>query len=65
MKTRNEIADELLNGCPGESLADHTIIADAIRSDKSIDEILNMSETCRWPDTYSWISSELSDRFDE
>lgn len=58
---RNGLADELLNGCPAESLSDHKKIAGAIRGGKSVDEILAMRETNDWPSTYDWLKSKMGD----
>lgn len=60
MKTRGQIAKELLKNVPKELKKDHLIIANAIKQGKSLDYILNMKETDNWPDTYFWIKSELS-----
>ena len=59
MKTRTEIADELLADCPAESLHDHQKIAAAIERGDSKESILDMVETGRWPETYSWLKGEL------
>lgn len=59
MKTRYEIADELLKDCPAESLEDHQNIAAAIKRGDNRDDILNMAETDRWPETYVWLKGEL------
>jgi DNA-binding transcriptional regulator YiaG len=64
MRTKSDskkIAAELLNGCPDESLRDHQKIAAAILSGKNREEILNMPECDRWPETYVWLKGELKD----
>lgn len=53
------IADELLRGCPGESLSDNEIIAKSLRRGDSKEQILGMSELDNWPETYKWLKSEL------
>jgi len=59
MKTRQEIAAELLQDCPAESLEDHQKIAAAIERGNSRDDILGMKETNDWPETYHWLKDEL------
>jgi hypothetical protein len=68
MKTRNQIAEELMSGCQtdeewGEDerkpWTDHETIAEAIRDGMAIDEILNMPEMESWPETYVWVKNEL------
>jgi hypothetical protein len=77
MKTRNEIADELLLGCPEcecDSYADdpdnnpdqcqrcdHDDVATAIRDSVPWDQISNMPQLNNWPDSYSWVLAELED----
>ena len=56
---RNEIADELMRGCPVESESFHRAVATAIRLRKPISEILDMCDD--WPDTYHWLKTELID----
>lgn len=56
---RDEIADELMRGCPDESFDDHEAIAEAIRNGVELEDLLKMPELDRWPDTYSWVLSEL------
>jgi hypothetical protein len=58
--TRNAIATELLRDCPAESLADHTRLAEMIRRGESLTTILDTPEANRWPETHSWLKSELS-----
>ncbi len=53
------IADELLRGCPDESLADHEVIAKALRRGDSKEQILGMPELDNWPETYAWLKAEL------
>ena len=55
----NRIADELMDCCPDESFNDHNAIAEAIRKGKTRESILNMKETNAYPDTYSWLETEL------
>ena len=59
-KTRNEIATELLDGCPQESLADHTVLAERLRWSEHPDTILASPEANRWPETYTWLKNELA-----
>lgn len=56
---RNEIATELLRGVPEESREDHEAIAAALRRGDSADDILSMREVNDWPETYSWLKTEL------
>ena len=53
---RNEIAAELLRGCPAESLA----IAAALRRGDAAEAILAMPEVNHWPETYVWLKAELT-----
>lgn len=55
---RDEIAAQLLDGCPDDCRADHETIAAAIRRGDTWAEILSMPETDRWPDTYTWLSMQ-------
>lgn len=57
---RNQIAAELLRGCPDESRADHEVIAQALRRGDSVSDILAMREVNDWPETYVWLRSELN-----
>ena len=57
---REQIAIELMEGCPRESLLDHQKIADMIIMGKPIDEILNLPEMDSWPETYVWVKEALS-----
>lgn len=57
------IANELLRGCPDESLADHERIARALRRGDSKEQILCMSELNNWPETYTWLKAEFEHRF--
>ena len=57
---RNEIAAQLLEGCPEESRNDHEEIARAIRIGTSVDAIMAMPEVDRWPDTYCWLRGVLN-----
>ena len=59
--TRQEIANELLRNCPAECLEDHEVIAQAILDGKGKDAILDMPETDRWPETWSWLNCELAE----
>ncbi len=59
MKTRKEIADELMTGCPDGLISDHRIVAEAITRGDSPEKILAMPELNNWPDSYSWVKSEL------
>lgn len=59
MTSRNQIADELLRGCPEESLEDHQNIAAAIRDGEPAEQILAMAETNNWPETYVWLKQAL------
>ena len=38
---------------------DHRAIADAIEAGDDVDEILNMPEMDRWPETYEWVKNAL------
>ena len=59
-KNRKRIATELLEGCPDESRVDHETIAHAILRGDSPDDILDMPEVDRWPETYVWLKTELN-----
>lgn len=59
MTDRNQIAAELLRGCPEESLEDHEAIAAALRRGDSAAQMLSMPETYNWPETYVWLKGEL------
>ena len=59
-KSENKrIANELLSCCPDDSESEHQIIANAILRDETREFILNMEETNSYPDTHSWLESEL------
>jgi hypothetical protein len=58
---RNALAKELLLGVPDESRADHEAIAAALVRGDSAEEILGMPEVDYWPETYSWLKTELGD----
>jgi len=55
---REQLANELLHGCPDAALIDHERIADAIMSGNSLDDILQLPELQRWPETYAWLSRQ-------
>lgn len=57
---RIKIAAELMRDCPAESRVDHAIIANAIRLGATLDQLLAMPETNRWPETYRWMKNEFS-----
>lgn len=57
---REKLAAELLKGDLGESQADHEAIARALTRGHSTEAILAMSELERWPETYSWLKTELA-----
>lgn len=68
MRTRNQIATELMSGCQSDEewgederkpWTDHMAIAEAIRDGKSRDEILQMEEFEHWPETYVWVKNEF------
>ena len=59
MKTRNEIADELLRGVPDHTEADHKTIAEMIRSGSSFEQICNKTNIDDYPETYVWVESEI------
>lgn len=69
MKTRDEIADELLEGCPDTEpdadgrteQSDHETVAEAIRSGQSWEQIEQMEELNSWPESYIWVKRELSE----
>ena len=61
MKTRIQIADELINGCPDEMREDHEHIASLIRSGASKAEIESDKILNEWPDTYFWLMNEFED----
>lgn len=46
------LAKELLEGCPDEALADHKVIAKAIRAEKTWAELSAMPEVNKYPATY-------------
>jgi len=54
-------AQGLLHGCPAEALPDHEIIAAAIMDGKSMEQILEMAEVDRWPETYVYLKSMAQD----
>jgi hypothetical protein len=56
---RDQLATELLVGCPAESLADHKKIAAAIRNG---DSVSNIEDLCGdfYPETAVWIRNRLS-----
>jgi hypothetical protein len=56
---RNQIANELLEGCPDEARIDHIILATAIRAGAPKATILAMPEADRWPETYFWLRENL------
>jgi hypothetical protein len=57
---REQIATELMKGCPTESREDHEAIAEAVRAGESVESILKMDEVDRWPETYAWLKSALN-----
>lgn len=57
---RDELADEILCGCPDEAMADHEAIAAALRRGDSAEAILGMPEVAAWPETYVWLKGELN-----
>ena len=70
MKTRTQIADELMTGCDHDEdwgqderkpWTDHETIAEAIRGGTPKCDILNMSEMESWPETYEWVKNELKE----
>ncbi len=68
MRTRNEIADDILNGltgCPDAEITDHEKIAEAVRDGMSLDDLLEMDELNHWPETYVWFKNELCDESEE
>jgi hypothetical protein len=54
-ENRKQIAKDLLKGCPTTSRQDHAVIARAVSRGDSLSQILNLPETGRWPDTYTWL----------
>ena len=58
-KTLEQIAAELMHGCPSESREDHETIADAIRGGVLLIDILGMPEVNRWPETCAWLISKF------
>lgn len=56
--TRNELATELLRGCPAELLDVHETIADAVRSGDELATILAMPEMQLCSETYYWLSTK-------
>ena len=59
MKRREELARELLVGCPPAGHIDYCKIAEALTRGHSCAEILNMAEVFRWPGTYAWLAERL------
>lgn len=66
--TREQIARELMVGCQSDEewgedertpWTDHQAIADAILRGDNIDDILNMPEMEKWPETYVWVKNQL------
>jgi len=57
---RKKIATEITRGCPSESRRDHREIAAAIRAGKSFDEICRTTKIDDWPETYTWLKSEMA-----
>jgi hypothetical protein len=54
---RIELVTELLKDCPADTLERHTRIADAIRADKPIAEVLELCGD-ELPETYAWLKAE-------
>ena len=59
MTLRAQIAQELLACCPPGWHTDYCKIADALESDCSEVEILNMAEVHLRPGTYAWLAERL------
>lgn len=53
--TRDEIANELLNGCPDELRAEHEAISDRITTGADWADILDAAENL--PETYVWLKN--------
>lgn len=56
IETRKQLADELLRGCPKESLEDHQRIASRILMGATLDEVITDEEAEAYPDTYHWLA---------
>jgi hypothetical protein len=61
MTDRNQLAAELLEGCPADSLDDHQAVAAALLRGDSNEQVLGMDQLDAWPETYSWLKGELSE----
>jgi hypothetical protein len=56
---RQEIAVEMMTGCPSEAMDDHRAIHDAILSGVPWYDVLDLA--AYWPDTYVWLKNNQPD----
>lgn len=54
----NELAAEMMNGCPEENRAEHEIIAAALRAGDVDGALMGAGESL--PETYTWLKSEIA-----
>jgi hypothetical protein len=59
MDSRFKIACELLVICPSDLYPEYCRIADALENGASREEILELSEVKKWPDTRAWLDARL------
>ena len=59
MDSRFMLVCELLTVCPSDLYPDYCRIADAIEGGESREDILDMPEVRRWPDTFDWLKERL------
>jgi hypothetical protein len=60
--TRDEMATELLRGCPDESSNDHETCAVQIRQGCTLTQA--QATVDNWPMTYSWLADHWADLTD-
>ena len=59
MNARFKIACELLTLCPSDLYSEYCRIADALEDGASREEILELPEVGRWPDSLIWLKERL------
>jgi hypothetical protein len=59
MNSRFKIACDLLAVCPSDMFSEYCRIADALEGGASREEILDLPEVERWPDSLIWLKERL------
>lgn len=55
--TRDQLIEQLLDGCPAESLRDHSRIVDYIASGEDLDSVIVLPAVQNWPETYAYLQT--------